>query len=51
MNSDGWSGKSSRVTTALTPGSASAREVSIDTMRACGWGLRSTRPMSWPARL
>ena len=51
MNSDGWSGKSSRVTTALTPGSASAFEVSIETMRACGWGLRSTRPMSWPARL
>src|SRR6266852_3057117 len=51
MNSDGWSPKSSRVTTAFTPGSASALEVSIETMRACGYGLRSTRPMSWPGRL
>ena len=51
MNSDGWSAKSSRVTTAFTPGSASALEVSIDTMRAWACGLRSTRPMSWPARL
>src|SRR6185295_15108652 len=37
--------------TALTPGSASAFQVSIETMRACGCGLRSTRPMSWPGRL
>src|SRR4030095_16452971 len=51
MNSDGWSGKSSRVITAFTPGNASAFDVSIETMRACGCGLRSTRPMSWPARL
>src|SRR6266478_4465280 len=51
MNSDGWSPKSSLVMTALTPGSASAFEVSIETMRACGCGLRSTRPMSWPGRL
>src|SRR6266849_2101212 len=51
MNSDDWSAKSARVITALTPGSASALEVSIDTMRACGCGLRSTRPMSWPGRL
>src|SRR2546426_12004621 len=51
MNSEDWSAKSSRVITALTPGSASALEMSIDTMRACGCGLRSTRPMSWPGRL
>src|SRR5881409_2914973 len=51
MNSEGWSAKSSRVITAFTPGSASALEVSIETMRACGCGLRSTRPMSWPGRL
>ena len=23
----------------------------IETMRACAWGLRSTLPISWPARL
>ena len=51
MNSDDWSAKSSRVMTAFTPGSASAFEVSIRTMRAWGCGLRSTRPMSWPGRL
>ena len=51
MNSDGWSPKSSRVITAFTPGSASAFDVSIETIFACGCGLRSTRPMSWPARL
>src|ERR1700730_6525126 len=51
MNSEDWSAKSARVITALTPGSASALEVSIDTMRAWGCGLRSTRPMSWPGRL
>ena len=51
MNSEDWSAKSSRVMTAFTPGSASAFEVSIETMRACGWGLRSTLPMSWPGRL
>ena len=51
MNSDDWSAKSSRVMTAFTPGSASAFDVSIFTMRACGCGLRSTRPMSWPGRL
>src|SRR5262245_6671598 len=37
--------------TAFTPGSASAFEVSIETIRACAWGLRSTRPTSWPGRL
>src|SRR5438132_11481594 len=51
MNSEDWSAKSARVITALTPGSASALEVSMDRMRACGCGLRSTRPMSWPGRL
>src|SRR5262249_21747388 len=51
MNSEGWSAKSSRVMTAFTPGRASALEVSIDTMRAWGCGLRSTRPISWPGRL
>src|SRR5256885_10809087 len=51
MNSEGWSAKSSRVMTAFTPGSASAFDVSIATMRAWGCGLRSTRPMSWRGRL
>ena len=36
------------VTTALTPGNASAFEVSIDLMRACGCGLRSTLPQIMP---
>ena len=36
------------VTTAMTPGSFSAFEVSIDLMRACGWGLRSTLPQIMP---
>ena len=35
-NSDGSSGKSSRVTTARTPGRASALETSIDLITACG---------------
>src|SRR5262249_4546163 len=51
MNSDDWSPKSARVTTALTPGSASALDVSIETIRAWACGLRSTRPTSWPGRL
>src|SRR5262249_49834944 len=51
MNSDDWSAKSSRVMTAFTPGSASAFDVSIFTMRACACGLRNTRPTSWPGRL
>ena len=38
-------------TTALTPGSASAFEVSIDLMRACGCGLRSTLPQIMPGML
>src|SRR5215475_14725951 len=37
--------------TAFTPGSASALDVSIETTRAWAWGLRSTRPTSWPGRL
>ena len=36
------------VTTAFTPGSASAFEASILRMRACGCGLRSTRAYSMP---
>ena len=42
--SNGCSGRSAPVITAFTPGSASAREVSMDRMRACAWGLRSTFP-------
>ena len=41
---NGWSGRSAPVITAFTPGSAAAREVSMDRMRACAWGLRSTFP-------
>ena len=40
----GWSGRSAPVTTAFTPGRASARAVSMERMRACGCGLRSTFP-------
>src|SRR4029450_7852625 len=36
------------VTTAFTPGSFSAFEVSIDLMRACGCGLRNTLPQIMP---
>ena len=39
---NGWSGRSEPVITAFTPGSASAREVSTDRIRACAWGLRNT---------
>src|SRR6266849_1212272 len=39
------------VTTAFTPGSASAFEVSIDLMRACGCGLRLTLPQIMPGML
>src|SRR5690348_7979801 len=35
-------GRSLPVSTAFTPASAAAGEGSIDTMRACGWGLRSS---------
>ena len=44
----GKSTMSRAVTTAFTPGSASAFEVSIDLMRACGCGLRSTLPQIMP---
>src|SRR5919108_2367435 len=50
MNSEGMSWKSSRVITAFTPGSASALEVSIDLILACGWGLRRTLPTSMPGK-
>ena len=46
----GASGRSRCVTTALTPGSASALLVSIDLMRAWACGLRSTLPYSMPGR-
>jgi len=36
------------VITAWTPGIASAFEVSIDLMRAWGWGLRRTLPQIMP---
>ena len=44
------SGKSSRVTTALTPGSCAAAATSIDLIRACGCGLRKILPTSMPGR-
>src|SRR5580692_7809096 len=42
------SGKSAEVTTALTPGSAAALEVSIERMRAWAWGERRIWPTSIP---
>jgi len=42
------SGKSADVTTALTPGSAAAFEMSIERMRAWACGERRTRPTSIP---
>src|SRR5436190_9182991 len=42
------SGKSLDVTTAFTPGSAAAFEVSIERMRAWAWGERRMRPVSMP---
>ena len=44
----GKSTMSRAVTTAFTPGSFSAFEVSIDLMRACGCGLRNTLPQIMP---
>ena len=44
----GISGKSSAVTTALTPGTASAALASIPAIRAWAWGLRRMRPTSIP---
>ena len=46
--SSGKSTMSFDVTTAFTPGSASAFAVLIDLMRACGCGLRSTLPQIMP---
>ncbi len=43
--------KSLRVTTALTPGSASALDASILTIRACACGERRTAPISMPGAL
>src|SRR6185436_9243609 len=48
---DAKSGRSLPVMTAFTPGRASAAEVSIDLIRACACGLRSTLPCSIPGRL
>ena len=40
-----WMGRSAPVITACTPGSAMAREVSIETILAWAWGLR--RVLAW----
>ena len=45
------SGRSAAVITAFTPFSFSAFEVSIFLIVAWAWGLRRTRPTSWPAML
>jgi hypothetical protein len=39
-----WSGKSAAVTTALTPGKASAFDASIERIRACACGERTILP-------
>src|SRR6516225_2394275 len=44
-----WSGKSAEVTTALTPGNASAFDASIERIRAWACGERMTLPWSVPA--
>ena len=44
-------GKSSLVITALTPGMASASDVSMEMIRAWACGERTTMPWSWPGRL
>src|SRR3954454_4213078 len=49
--STGKSTISRAVTTAFTPGSASALVVSIDLMRACGCGLRRILPQIMPGIL
>ena len=41
---------SAAVTTAFTPGRASARLQSIDLITACAYGLRSSLPCSIPGR-
>src|SRR5881397_3719450 len=43
-------GRSFPVSTALTPGALAAREVSIERMRAWGWGLRSSLAKSMRGR-
>src|SRR6266851_7805229 len=60
MASTGWSwtsspnvffpGTSAWVSTARTPGASTAADVSIDTIRACGWGLRRVAPHIIPSR-
>src|SRR5918993_698584 len=45
-----WAARSAPVTTATTPGSAAAAEVSMDAMRAWGTGLRRTAACSIPGR-
>src|SRR5713226_3883750 len=60
MASTGWSctsspkvflpGTSTWVSTAHTPGASTAADVSIETIRACGCGLRSVAPHSIPSR-
>ena len=51
MYSNFWSGKSVAVTTAFTPGSAAAFEVSIERMRACACGERRILPYSMPGNV
>jgi len=41
----------SKVTTVRTPGNRAAFDASMPSSRACGCGLRSTRPCSIPGRL
>ena len=48
MSQPSWAGMSFDVMTALTPGRASALDVSILRILACAWGLLSTRPTSMP---
>ena len=43
--------RSLAVTTAATPGWASALLVSIETMRACAYGLRRMAPCTMPGNL
>ena len=44
----GMAAMSAPVRTATTPGAASARDLSMPAMRACGWGLLSTATCSSP---
>ena len=43
--------KSSATSTATTPGTARALDLSIDLMRACAYGLRTIAPNSMPGSL